>query len=168
MLSHESIADIANISLSLTFLVGLVVGYAQIKAAARDRRERLTLETLRVFQSYNFAELMHFVFSDTMPKTREELNALPPHERIMFTQYAQIMESLGILVAGRFIDIELVDKTIGSLVTMTWKRYELIYSAFMRERDPYVAEYFQWLAERMDERLSKNPREPFYKTPDWE
>ena len=28
---------------------------------------------------------------------------------------------------------------------------------------PYLAEYFQWLAERVDERLKNNPREPFYK-----
>jgi hypothetical protein len=94
---------------------------------------------------------MLFVMSDKMPKTREDLNALPERERIMFTQYAQQMEALGIQVAQRLIDMELVDKTLGSFVTLTWKRYANVYLT-MRDRDPFVAEYFQWMAERMDEK----------------
>jgi hypothetical protein len=164
---HTIILDVANISLALTFVAGLIIGLAQVKLAARDRKEKLTLEALRNFQTYEFAELMHFVMSDKMPKTREELNALPERERIMFTQYAQQMEALGIQVAQRLIDMELVDKTLGSFVTLTWKRYANVYLT-MRDRDPFVAEYFQWMAERMDEKLKNNPREPFYKTPDFE
>ena len=40
---------IANIALALSFVIGLIFGIAQVRAAARDRRERLTLETLRNF-----------------------------------------------------------------------------------------------------------------------
>ena len=29
--------------------------------------------------------------------------------------------------------------------------------------DPYLSEYFQWLAERVDERMKTNPRKPAYK-----
>ena len=42
----------------------------------------------------------------------------------MVTQFAQQMESLGILVAERLINIDLVDKTIGSLVTTAWEKYK--------------------------------------------
>jgi len=30
--------------------------------------------------------------------------------------------------------------------------------------DPFLGEYFQWLAERIDERMRENPRKPFYET----
>ena len=35
----------------------------------------------------------------------------------MFIQFAQQMESLGMLVAEQLINIDLVDKTLGSFVT---------------------------------------------------
>jgi hypothetical protein len=35
--------------------------------------------------------------------------------------------------------------------------------ATIRERDPYLGEYFQWLAERIKERSDGPHREPYYK-----
>jgi hypothetical protein len=34
----------------------------------------------------------------------------------------------------------------------------------MRERisDPYLPEYFQWIAEEIDKRMKTNPRKPFF------
>jgi uncharacterized membrane-anchored protein YhcB (DUF1043 family) len=55
---NEIIALIANLALALSFVVGLIFGIVQVRVAARDRRERLTLETLREFQSREFVELM--------------------------------------------------------------------------------------------------------------
>jgi hypothetical protein len=98
-MTNELINLIANIALALSFIVALVFGIAQVKAASRDRRERLTLETLRNFQTREFAELIHYITSHNMPTSRKELSALPPEEQVIFIQFAQEMESLGILVA---------------------------------------------------------------------
>jgi hypothetical protein len=35
----------------------------------------------------------------------------------------------------------------------------------IKNPDPYLAEYNQWLAERIEERMKNNPREPYYKIP---
>lgn len=158
---QDIIALIANIALTLTFLVGLVFGIAQVKAAERDRRERLTIDTLRNFQSREFAELLHFVGGATFPKTQEELRQLPNESYVMYIEFAQKMESLGILVAENLIDLDLVDKTLGSFVATMWEKYSILFSK-MRERDPFLGEYFQWLAERITERMKDHPREPFY------
>jgi hypothetical protein len=34
----------------------------------------------------------------------------------------------------------------------------------LREKnpDPYLAEYFQWMAEQIDKRMKENPRKPFF------
>jgi hypothetical protein len=50
-MTAEIITLLANLALALSFIVGLVFGIAQVRAAARDRKERLTLETLRNFQT---------------------------------------------------------------------------------------------------------------------
>jgi hypothetical protein len=74
------------------------------------------------------------------------------------------MESLGILVAERLINIDLVDKTLGSFVTTSWEKYKPLFLDIReRQPDPFLGEYFQWLAERIDERRRLNPRKPFYK-----
>jgi len=34
--------------------------------------------------------------------------------------------------------------------------------------DPFLAEYFQWLAERIDERMQKESRQPYYMNKKWD
>ncbi len=162
-MAAETITLIANIALTLSVVVAVVFGLAQVRAAGKDRRERLTLEAIRNYQTREFAELIFYVTNFELPKTREEFEALPSDQRIIFIQFAQQMEHLGILVADKLIDMDLVDKTLGSLVTTAWDRYRPMFTD-MRVKivDPYLGEYFQWLAERIDERLKENPRAPFY------
>ena len=161
----ETIAILANLALTLSLIVGLVFGIAQVKAAARDRKERLTLETLRNFQTREFAELINFINSNDMPATRAEMNALPPKDQVSFIQFSQQMESLGILVAEKFININLVDKTLGSFVTTSWEKYKPMFLDIREKQpDPFLGEYFQWLAEQIDERMKKDPRKPFHQS----
>ena len=153
---------IANIALALSFVVGLVFGIVQVRAAQQDRRERLTLETLRVFNTREFAETIHFMRVLDMPKTQEEFFNMPTHQQVMLIQGSQQMESLGMLVFEHYIDLDLVDKTIGSFVSTTWAKYKPVFED-MREKipDPYLGEYFQWLAEQVDKKIQLN-REPYY------
>jgi hypothetical protein len=154
---------IANVALALSFIIALIFGIAQVNTANRDRRERLTIETLRNFQTREFAELILFVNSHSMPSNSKEMNALPLKEQVFIIQFGQQMESLGMLVAERLINIDLVDKTLGSFVTLTWDKYKPLFSDIREKQpDPFLGEYFQWLAERIDERMQKNPRKPFY------
>lgn len=153
---------VANIALTLTFVVGLVFGILQVKAAERDRRERLTVEILRAFQTHEFAEFINFIRTDRFPKHQGDLDALSEHEQAMYVQFSQQMESLGILVSENIVDLDLVDRTLGNFVTVAWKKYNLRF-ADMRKNDPYLGEYFQWLAERTEEYSTTYPREPYYK-----
>src|SRR5436190_5554627 len=121
-MTSEFIALIANLALTLSFIVALIFGIAQVRAAARDRRERLTLDVLRNFQSREFAELINFIASHKIPATWDELRALPEGEQMLFIQFSQEMESLGMLVAEKLIDMNLVDKTLGSFVTSSFER----------------------------------------------
>lgn len=161
----ETIAILANLALTLSLIVGLVFGIAQVKAAKRDRKERLTLETLRNFQTREFAELINFINTNDMPATRAEMNVLPLKDQVSFIQFSQQMESLGILVAEKFINIDLVDKTLGSFVTTSWEKYKPMFLDIREKQpDPFLGEYFQWLAEQIDERMKKNPRKPFHES----
>jgi hypothetical protein len=162
-MTNELIALIANVALTLSFIVALVFGIAQVQAAARDRRERLTLDALRNFQSREFAELINYVTRMKMPQTQAELFALPDSEQVILIQFGQEMESLGMLVAERVIDLNLVDKTLGSFVNTSWNRLNKLYSDIrIKSDDPYLCEYYQWLAEQVEKRMTLKPRQPYY------
>ena len=163
MNSTDLITVLANVALTLSFIVAVIFGLAQIKAAKRDRRERLTLETIRNFQTREFAELIFFVTANKFPKSMAEFNQVPGNERIFLIQFAQQMETLGMQVAEGLINLDLIDKTLGSLVTTTWEKYKVVFTE-MREKmpDPFLGEYYQWLAECIDKRMRENPRKPFH------
>ncbi|HET6996040.1 MAG TPA: hypothetical protein VFI06_13700 [Chitinophagaceae bacterium] len=162
----EIISIIADLALTLSLIVALIFGIAQVRAVARDRRERLTLETLHTFQTRETAELMLFVNNQKLPSTLEGLRALPISEQAKIFQFGQQMESLGLLLAERFINIDLVDKTLGSFVVTAWQKYKaMFYDIREKTSDPFLGEYFQWMAEQMDKRLTENPRKPFHENP---
>ena len=162
-MTSETITSIANIALTISAIIALVFGIVQVRTATRDRQERLTLEALRNFNTREFSELMNYVTAHNIPPTHEDWQKLPAQEGIIITQFAQEMESLGILVAERLINIDLVDKTIGSLVSITWNKYQtMIRDSREKRPDPFLCEYFQWLAERICARMHHAPRKPFY------
>jgi hypothetical protein len=163
LMTTDIIASIANISLALSLIVAVIFGISQGRAAARDRKERLTLETMRIFHTREFAELILHINTGRIPNTQKELYSLPRADQAKFVQFGQEMESLGLLVAEKLINIDLVDKTLGSFVTTSWQKYRPVFQN-IREitPDPFLGEYFQWLAESIEERMKNNPREPFH------
>ncbi len=160
---NDTVTLIANLALTLSFVVGLIFGIAQVRAGKKDRHERITLEALNNFQTREFAALIHFINDNKLPLTSAEFRVSPAEDQINFIQFGQQMESLGILVAEKLIDLDLVDKTLGSFVTTTWEKYKPLYLD-IREKtsDPFLGEYFQWLAELIDKRMKEQPRKPFY------
>ena len=164
-MKYEIISLIADISLALSFLVAVVFGIIQARQIAKDRRERLTLEALRNFQSREFAELSGKLSYHKLPSNFSEFEQLPLDEQSKFIQFAQEMESLGILVAEQLIDIQLVEKILGSFVTTSWQKYKIIFEDIRKKQsDPFLGEYFQWLASYLHERTQKNSRTPFHET----
>jgi hypothetical protein len=164
-MNYDVISLIADISLALSFIVALVFGVFQVRDVARERKERRTIDVLRNFQSREFAELSGKLTYHKVPSSFNEFEHLPLHEQAKFIQFGQEMESLGILVADQLIEIDLVDKTLGSFVTTAWKKYKIIFEEIrVKHADPFLGEYFEWLAEYINYRSQKKIRRPFYET----
>ena len=164
-MSNEFIALIANIALTLSLVVAVIFGIAQVKAANKDRRERLTLETLKSFQTREFAELLHHMHMTRIPTSNEEWPKWPVDDQVRFIHLSQQMESLGLLLAEKLIDIDLIDKTLGSYVSTTWERCKpLVLDMREKNADPFLSEYFQWMAEQIERRMKEKPRKPFFQS----
>jgi hypothetical protein len=164
-MTTDFISILANLALTLSLIVAVIFGIVQVRTAKKDRSERLTLEALRNFQTREFAELINFINSTSFPESYEKWQLWKKEEQVQFIQFAQQMESLGILLAEKLIDFELVDKTLGSFVTSSWLKYKpIILQIRKKNPDPYLAEYFQWMAELIEKRMKENPRKPFFQS----
>jgi hypothetical protein len=165
MFTPEIIALAANLALTLSFIVGLILGVAQVKAANRDRKERFTLDTLRNFQTPEFCALMYDINARNFPQNAEKWRSQPAADQVSLLTFGQQMENLGILVAEGYIKLDLVDKTLGSFVVTSWEKFKPgILDLRIKMEDPFLCEYFQWLAGQVSERMEKNPRKPFNET----
>jgi hypothetical protein len=163
-MTSDLITIVANLALTSSFIAALIFGITQVRIAARDRRERFTLETLRTFQTREFSQLIQYILSHDFPSDYKGFKVQSAEDQTCFIQFAQEMESIGILVAEKFIDIDLLDKTLGVFVVNAWKKYKSMYLDMRKKlSDPFLGEYFQWLAERIHERMRDNPRKPFNK-----
>ncbi len=142
-MSSALLAVLGNLALTLSLIVAVIFGIVQVKSSARDRKERFTINVLQDFQTREFAELMYSLIVFNVPEKLEDLRQLPPLEQIKFIQFTQQMESLGLLVAEGFINVDLVDKTLGTLVTDSWQEFKpVILDMRPKTSDPYLSEYF--------------------------
>lgn len=157
----DLVTVVGNLAIALSVVVAVVFGLAQARGAARDRKERLAIETIRSFQTREFAEHLHFMRVQKAPTTMAELYALGDEEQVTFIHFAQEVEMLGLLVADGRIDLDLVERTLGDFVIRAWSRYRPVIEDMRRElSDPYLAEYFQWLAEQVERLMRESPRAP--------
>jgi len=161
----QLITQIANIALTVSVLVAVIFGIAQVKSAERDRRERMTLDILRSFQTKEFAEMLRHTTFATFPTTRDEWLTRCAEDQVRFIQFSQQMENMGLLLAEKLISIDLIDKTLGSYVVTMWEKcMPLILDIREHSNDPYLSEYFQWMAGQIEKHMSAHPRKPFFQS----
>jgi hypothetical protein len=158
----ESVATVIGESaIALSFLAAVVFGISQVRTSAEDRRERLTVEVVRGMQTREMAAHFQRVGSLDMPSTWHEVQAMPADEVVSIIHYAQQMEMLGLMVYDGMIELALVERTLGDYVAYSWEKYKS-FTYDRRNVDPYVNEYFEWLANRLDNYMRSNPRPPAY------
>jgi hypothetical protein len=163
-MSTESAAAITgDIAIALSFLAALGFGIGQVRSANRDRRERVTVATVRGMQTREMAAHFQWLGSFDMPSTFSAMRALPADEQVSIIHYAQQMEMLGLMVYDGMIELALVERTLGDYVAFSWEKYKS-FTYDRRNEDPYLNEYFEWLAKRLDDYMRSNPRTPAYAT----
>ena len=158
-------AVILNFVTVMTLIVALAFGVKQTRDFERKRREDATMRVLEQFANEDFAVHILRIGMLEAPVDPAARATMDPKERIQAIAFAQQMETLGVLVADRIIEIDLVEKALGSFVTSAWEKTKPVILAIRAESgDLKTAEYFQWLAERIAEREAKMPKEGVYDT----
>ena len=94
---------------------------------------------------------------------KAEIDALPENDQVDLTALLATWESLGILVFNHEIPLQMVDDFYSGTLAQSWRKLQR-YVEELREATarPTRWEWFQWLAERMQEGESDTPPIPAY------
>jgi hypothetical protein len=160
-----SLADLANLSQIVTVLivvVGLVFAIFQVKEMGRQRRETAAIQLAKVFGSPEFASAFRRVLALPAGAEAGEVQRSGAEDAAM--QVSLTIESVGIMVHRRMIDLDMVWELMGGVVLATWDRLR-DWSAGHRRATGLdkFDEWFQWLAERFAESYPQARSGPAFK-----
>ena len=146
----DILSSIASYATLMTVFVGVVFGIVTMWQARRTRYLTAAVELVETVQSTEFTRSLQRIVE--LPEgARPELILADRELVIAAYVVSHVFEGLGVLVFYRLLPLHLVDHLIGGYERASWRRLEphiLERRASLRVRD---GEWFQWLAERMQE-----------------
>jgi len=146
------IGTLANLATAIAVVVGLMFGILEVRHSRQEREERASFEVVHAIMTTHWIDSAPLVRSLDEALTPEELRADPVTLQAAHS-VAFILEALGYAVFKRIVRLETVDELVGGSVRVTWRKLKR-YAEYERQRtgSPKSWEWFQWLAERLDER----------------
>lgn len=144
-----SVAEIAGVAGIFASLVYLNV---QLRQSKKNDERDAAFELIRSFQTVEFTKIMQATFDVPAGLSREELDSRFADDLPMLYAYFATWESLGIMVHRGQISLDLVCDFFSHPILHTWSIAEHYVGELRKDlgRDtPW--EWFQWLAERVDD-----------------
>lgn len=145
------LTELLQIAALITLISGIVFGMLEVRRARKARAEKGALDVLSIAvnpdhikASYRILELPE----DASPEIILDTPDLRSAANTLMVQY----EFLGNLVYQRMVPLQTLDLLVGGIIRACWKRLRPYIEGQREERNlPNIAEWFQWLAERLEE-----------------
>jgi hypothetical protein len=151
-LSLQTLANLAEIFSALLVITGVFFGVMEVRHYRQQRQESASMEIIRTFQSRAFTAALRLVmdYEHKCKHCREE--AIPQELEDAAMLISTTMESVGLMVNQRIVPFRLVQQLMGGTIQASW-RVLRPHTGMLREKvnRESVHEWFQWLAERLDE-----------------
>jgi len=156
---------------AVALTIGVFVGVAQLRQHAIMRRREGMLELVHSLQKADMTSAMSLIMRRGTELGPDEFREFVRGDDgwPFVSQVCGTFEALGALVYSGEVDLDLVTSAFGGAVTRSWGvlRPE-IEEARQRLGWPRLYEWFQWLADRIEERDLCAPRGPAYEAfRDW-
>ena len=166
----QSMANIAEIFGALLVIVGVIFGLIEIRHYRQQRQETASMEIMRAFQSHAFTGALRLIMDYEQECRQCSENSIPQDLQDAAMLVSTTLEAVGLMVYQRIVPFRLVQQLMGGTIQASW-RVLRPHTEWLREklRRPSVHEWFQWLAERLDEHPEYRDEEGAYlKYGDWQ
>lgn len=146
------LANMAEILGALVVIGGLIFAVMQMRNFRQQRRELAAIELFRFFGNADFNAAYEKVLKLPEGLSNEEIEVRYPGMEHCAMLICTTMENIGVMTFRRIVPFHVVDNLIGSSTVILWHKLDRWVHDLRKELDsPYAFEWFQWLAERLDE-----------------
>ena len=148
----QILANIAEIFGAFLVITGILFGLIEVRHYRQQRQETAAMEIMRSFQSLDFNRALRLVMDFEQECQRCSEQSMPQDLQDAAMLVSTTLESVGLMVYQRVVPFRLVQQLMGGTIQASW-RVLRPHTEWLREklRRPSIHEWFQWLAERLDE-----------------
>lgn len=135
----------------------------QVNQTRKSNERDAAIELIRSFQTTDFTRMLQKSLEMPFGLTRKEFESKYPDDLALLYSYFATWESLGILVYRKEISLELVCDFFSHPILHSWQVWEVYVRDLRKDlgrETPW--EWFQWLAERVQEYEATSKPIPAY------
>jgi hypothetical protein len=164
----ERLANLAEIVGVLIVVGGLFFALLQMRQTRQQRRELAAIELFRFFGNPQFTaaykRILRMADDLDVDDIRGEHSGLEDAAVLI----SATMESIGVMTYQRIVPFVVVNNLIGQSAPILWRKLERWAIALRDEQaSPQAFEWFQWLAERLEEHNAADPEPAYTAHRDW-
>ena len=159
----QTLANVAEIFGALLVVFGVLFGLLEIRHYREQRQETASMEIMRAFQSPDFTRSLRLVMNYEQECRKCSESSMSQELQDAALLVSTTLESVGLMVYQRIVPFRLVQQLMGGTMQASW-RVLRPHSEMLRETlgRPSIHEWFQWLAERLDEHPEYRDEEGAY------
>ncbi len=168
MTDLSRLADMAEILGALVVIGGLMFAVLQMRNIRQQRRELAAIELFRSFGNPEFTKAYEKVMKLPDGLSAAEIEAKHPELKHGPMLISTTMENIGVMTYQRIVPYLVVSDLIGSSTGLLWNKLEQwVFDLREELGSPDAFEWFQWLAERLDENRDPNEKPAFEANKSW-
>jgi hypothetical protein len=168
MTDLSRLADMAEILGALVVIGGLMFAVLQMRNIRQQRRELAAIELFRFFGNPEFNRAYEKIMKMPDGLNTAEIEARHPDLEHFAMLICTTMENIGVMTFQRIVPYRVVSNLIGSSTGLLWQKLEKwVFDLREELGSPDAFEWFQWLAERLDENRDPNEKPAFEAYKSW-
>jgi len=162
-LNLQILANIAEIFGALLVITGLFFGLMEVRHYRQQRQETASMEIMRAFQSRDFTRALRLIMEFEQECRRCSEESIPQELENAAMLVSTTLEAVGLMVFQRIVPFRRVQQLMGGTIQASWRVLKP-HTEWLREKlsRPSIHEWFQWLAERLDEHPEYRDEEGAY------
>jgi hypothetical protein len=168
MSNLSTLANMAEILGVIIVVGGFFFAVLQMRQIRQQRRELAAIELFRFFGNPRFTKAYQTLLHLPDDLSAEDIRTKQASLEDAAMLVSSTMENIGVMTYQRIVPFVIVNNLLGSSVVILWRKLEKWATALREELgDEAAFEWFQWLAERLEDYQPRDPHPAYEAHKDW-